>query len=89
MESIRVPFKKDDYGNDMFVRLAWSHETSKAAKPIGEAKQHATFYIVLTPSKCLYSTAADSSSEAQRSSPNLRLSGSPRKASWSSYPTTA
>ena len=34
MESIRVPYKKDDYGNDLFARVSWSKENN-GPKPIG------------------------------------------------------
>lgn len=36
MESIRIPFKKDDFGNPIFVRVSWSKD-GDAPKPIGRS----------------------------------------------------
>lgn len=38
MESVRLPFKQDDFGNDVFARVSWQkHETqSYEPKPIGK-----------------------------------------------------
>ena len=35
MESIRVPYKQDDFGNDIFARVSWSKHETQAPKPIG------------------------------------------------------
>jgi len=35
MESIRVPFKQDDFGNDIFARISWQRKTQPSeSKPI-------------------------------------------------------
>ena len=54
-----MPFKKDDFGNDMFARLAWSKEPSRTPKPIGEWQQHILRYFILMLSQRLYATVAD------------------------------
>lgn len=35
MESIRVPYKQDDFGNDIFVRVSWKKLEKQSPKPIG------------------------------------------------------
>lgn len=35
MESIRVPYKQDDFGNDIFARLSWNKQDTQSRKPIG------------------------------------------------------
>jgi hypothetical protein len=38
MESVRIPFKQDDFGNDIFARVSWQKTETKSSepKPIGE-----------------------------------------------------
>jgi hypothetical protein len=40
MENIRIPFKQDDFGNDIFARISWQKlETQPSQpKPIGKSK---------------------------------------------------
>jgi hypothetical protein len=40
MESVRIAFKQDDFGNDIFARVSWqkSEIQSSEPKPIGECK---------------------------------------------------
>jgi hypothetical protein len=40
MESIRIPFKQDDYGNDIFARVSWqkSETLPSESKPIGNLR---------------------------------------------------
>jgi hypothetical protein len=35
MESIRVPFKQDDFGNDIFARVSWTKDAKKSPRPLG------------------------------------------------------
>lgn len=35
MESIRIPFKQDDHGNDIFARVSWDKRETQSPKPIG------------------------------------------------------
>lgn len=35
MESIRIPFKQDDFGNDIFARVSWAKDETQTPKPIG------------------------------------------------------
>jgi hypothetical protein len=35
MESIRVPYKQDDFGNDIFARVSWKKHETQSPKPIG------------------------------------------------------
>jgi hypothetical protein len=41
MESVRIPFKHDDFGNDIFARVSWQKPETKLSepKPIGECKK--------------------------------------------------
>lgn len=36
MESIRVPFMKDDFGNDILTRLTWVKDDGRSTKSIGK-----------------------------------------------------
>ena len=36
MESIRIPFKNDTFGNPIFARVSWSNVSADSQKPIGE-----------------------------------------------------
>jgi hypothetical protein len=40
MENIRIPFKQDDFGNDIFARVSWQQQGSQPSepKPIGKPK---------------------------------------------------
>ena len=40
MQSIRIPFKQDDFGNDIFARVSWQKPETKLSepKPIGKSK---------------------------------------------------
>ncbi len=35
MESIRIPYKNDAFGNPLFAKIAWS-KSSQGSKPLGE-----------------------------------------------------
>jgi hypothetical protein len=35
MESIRIPFEQDDFGNDIFARVSWTKDVTKSLRPIG------------------------------------------------------
>jgi hypothetical protein len=35
MESIRVPYKQDDFGNDIFARVSWNKQETQSPKPTG------------------------------------------------------
>jgi hypothetical protein len=35
MESIRVPYKQDDFGSDIFARISWKKSETQSPKPIG------------------------------------------------------
>ena len=35
MESIRVPYKQDDFGNGILARLSWNKQDTQSPKPIG------------------------------------------------------
>lgn len=39
MENIRIPFKQDDFGNDIFARVSWQQQGSQPSepKPIGKS----------------------------------------------------
>jgi acetyl esterase/lipase len=36
MESIRVPYKQDDFGNDIFARTSWAKNETQSSRPIGK-----------------------------------------------------
>jgi hypothetical protein len=33
MESIRIPFKQDDFGNDIFARVSWQQSDTSPPEP--------------------------------------------------------
>jgi hypothetical protein len=35
MESIRIPFKQDDFGNDIFARISYAKDETQSPRPIG------------------------------------------------------
>ena len=35
MESIRIPYKQDDFGNDIFARVSWAKNKRQSPRPIG------------------------------------------------------
>jgi acetyl esterase/lipase len=53
MESIRIPYKQDDFGNDIFARVSWAKNETQSFRPIGisfstaSASSHANFYRAL------------------------------------------
>jgi len=43
MESIRIPYKNDIYGNAIYARVSWSKEGSQIPKPIGTLRNLSVF----------------------------------------------